>query len=121
MSIYDQIGGAPAVQTAVDRFYTKVIGDPQLAGYFHEIDLDRLKRHQRAFISAALGGPDSYQGRDMNEAHSSLAISDADFDAVVEHLVVTLQELDVPDTTIGQIGDALAPLRTEIVSRTAIE
>jgi hemoglobin len=52
----------------------------------------------------------------MAAAHAGLDITDADFDAVVAHLVGTLAGLGVPEETIGQIGGALAPLRGDIVT-----
>jgi hemoglobin len=116
VSIYDEIGGAHAVGAAVDDFYSRVLGDPQLAPFFVGIDLQHLKQHQRAFIAAAIGGPEIYAGRDMAAAHASLGIADSDFDAVVGHLAGTLAGLGVPAETIGQIGSALAPLRGDIVA-----
>ena len=116
MSIYDSIGGASAVRAAVDDFYARVLADEQLAPFFTATDLNRLKAHQRAFIAAAIGGPEIYSGRDMASAHAGLGIADADFDAVVGHLVETLTGLGVPEETIGQIGSVLAPLRPDIVT-----
>ncbi|HLI01304.1 MAG TPA: group 1 truncated hemoglobin [Acidimicrobiales bacterium] len=119
MSIYDQIGGAPSVTAAVDRFYDKVLADPSLSGYFAGTDLARLKGHQRAFLSAALGGPDMYAGRDMAAAHAGLDITEGAFDAVVRHLVATLTELQVPSDVIEAVGGKLAPLAPQIVSARA--
>jgi hemoglobin len=121
VSIYDSIGGGPAVRAAVDDFYARVLADPQLAPFFTGVGLQHLKAHQRAFIAAAIGGPEIYQGRDMAAAHAGLAITDVDFDAVVGHLVDTLTGLGVPQETIGQIGGALAPLRGDIVTAPADE
>jgi hemoglobin len=115
-SIYDAIGGAPAVDTAVTDFYLRVLADPQLAPFFAAKDMERLKAHQRKFLAAALGGPQLYAGRDMSAAHAGLGITDADFDAVVGHLAATLGSLGVPPETIAEIASALVPLRTEIVS-----
>ncbi len=108
-SSYDASSGAPAVGAAVDDFYVRVIADPGLAPYFVTTDLQRLKTHQRAFIAAALGGPEIYAGRDMAAAHAGIPISDADFDAVVGHLVDTLTGLAVPAEIIGQIGERWLP------------
>lgn len=119
MSIYDQIGGAPAVSAAVDSFYLKVTSDPALGTYFSGADMGRLKGHQRAFIAAALGGPAAYKGRDMASAHASLQITDAEFDAVVGYLVQTLAELQVPAEIIDRIGETLSPLRSSIVAEPA--
>ena len=116
MSIYDSIGGEPAVRAAVDDFYARVLADRRLAAFFTGTDLQRLKAHQRAFIAAAIGGPEIFAGRTMASAHAGLGIGDGAFDAVVAHLVGTLTALGVPDNTIGQIGEALAPLRGAIVN-----
>jgi hemoglobin len=116
-SIYEAIGGEPAVRAAVDRFYERVWSDPDLVGWFAEIDPYRLKDHQRAFISAALGGPDGYAGRSMAEAHRGRAITDAAFDRVVEHLADALADLGVSEATIGTIAGALAPLRGDVVEQ----
>ena len=116
MSTYDSIGGAPAVRAAVDDFYARLLADRQLAAFFTGTDLQRLKVHQRAFIAAAVGGPEIFAGREMAHAHAGLGIGDGDFDAVVGHLVGTLTALGVPENTIGQIGETLAPLRGAIVT-----
>lgn len=121
MSIYDSIGGPGAVAAAVDDFYVRVLGDPSLAPFFTGVDLPKLKSHQRAFIAAAIGGPEIFSGRDMGAAHAGLGISHANFDAVVGHLVATLTSLSVPDEIIGQIGAALSPLRADIVTVTEPE
>lgn len=119
MTIYDAIGGADSVSAAVDKFYVRVLDDPTLAPFFEGVDMDRLKSHQRSFIAAAIGGPEIYSGRDMAAAHAGLGISDEDFAAVVGHLVDTLTELGVPEETIEEIGGALAPLQSQIVSSPA--
>jgi hemoglobin len=115
VSIYDSIGGAPAVRAAVDDFYVRVTSDPTLAGFFEGIDIERLKAHQRTFIAAAVGGPEIFEGRSMKDAHSGLGIKPENFDRVVEHLAATLTGLGVPDDTIAQIAGSLAPLKADIV------
>lgn len=116
MSIYTDIGGRVAVDAAVSDFYQRVLADPSLLPYFDGVDIDHLKRHQRAFIGAALGGPVAYAGRDMATAHAGLEITSEAFDAVVQHLAATLTSLGVPDATIGEIAGALLPLKADIVT-----
>lgn len=57
-----------------------------------------------------------FAGRAMDKAHDGLGIADPHFDRVVDHLVATLSELGIPEATIGQIGEALSPLREQIVT-----
>jgi hemoglobin len=115
-SIYDSIGGAPAVAAAVDTFYEKVWNDPDLLEWFTGTDRDQLKAHQRAFFTVALGGPSEYTGQSMADAHAGRGITDAAFDRVVEHLADTLTELGVPAETIAAIAGQLGPLKPEIVT-----
>jgi hemoglobin len=115
-SIYERIGGAPAVAATVDDLYGRILGDERLAGYFANTDMPRQKRHLRAFIAAALGGPQLYAGRDMHGAHSRLAVTSEAFDRVVEHLVAVLGGLGVRRELVEAIGAKLAPLRSQIVS-----
>jgi hemoglobin len=114
MTIYDEIGGADAVSAAVDDFYRRVLNDAAINGYFDDTDLKRLKSHQRSFISAAIGGPAPYLGRNMRDAHAHLRVTPEHFDRVVGHLVDTLTDLDVPAPAIDAIGAKLAPLKDDI-------
>ncbi|MDR7277571.1 group I truncated hemoglobin [Catenuloplanes atrovinosus] len=115
MTLYESIGGEPAVRAAVAEFYRRVVADPELAGYFAGVDLARLKAHQRAFLATAVGGPGAYHGRSMTDAHAGLGITGAAFDAVVAHLAAALTTLGVPEPEIARIAATLAPLRADIV------
>lgn len=114
-SIFDQIGGASAVSAVVDEFYERVVADPRLGGHFTGTDMGKLKAHQRSFVAAALGGPQEYRGKTMDEAHAGLGITGEDFDAVVGHLAGALTHCGVPQDTIATIAGALAPLRDQVV------
>lgn len=115
-SVYDRIGGAAAVKAAVDLFYEKLMNDTRVAHYFDDVNMARLKAHQRAMITAVAGGPNQYSGRSMHESHKALNITGQDFDIVVGHLVATLQELNVPQKEIELIAPPVLTLRDDIVT-----
>lgn len=117
LSIYEAIGGEPALVAVVDDFYARVLADPQLAGFFAGANMPKLKGRQVEFFAAALGGPDIYQGASMRQAHLGRGIRQADFDKVAVHLTGALAAAGVPHETIGQIAAAITPLADEIVSR----
>ncbi len=116
MTLYDQVGGADAVRTAVAVFYKRVVEDPSLSAWFDGVDLTRLKAHQRAFLGAALGGPDVFTGRDGLAAHAGLGITDEAFDTVVDHLATALADLDVAPSAIELVASRLEDLRPQIVT-----
>lgn len=117
---YELIGGGRAVAAVVDRFYELVLGDPQLAPFFVNTDMAKLKRHQVLLISQVMGGPADYDGRELREAHAGLNISNADFARVVTHLVTALQEAGVPAEVIGRVGAVLGGAEQDIVEVEAV-
>lgn len=116
MTLYEQLGGAPAVAAVVDNFYERILVDDDLRPYFATVDMPKLKAHQRAFVAAALGATAGYGGRSMGEAHSALHIDDAAFDRVVAHLCESLAYCGVAADDINTVGQAIAPLRGQIVT-----
>jgi hemoglobin len=115
-SLYDSIGGADALRLAVDRFYTAVLADPQLAPYFEGKDVPSIKRHQVLLLTTILGGPQPYEGRDLGEAHAGLDITGADYDRTVAHLVTVLTDLGVSGPPLEALQDAVLGARGAIVT-----
>src|SRR5579875_842187 len=115
-TLYERLGGEPAVNAAVEVFYRRVLSDAELAPFFQSVDLRRLRAHQFAFLSQALGGPRQYRGASMSRAHARLAITQRHFDRVATHLVATLRELGVQQEMIEDVCSAIAPLAAEIVN-----
>lgn len=116
VTLFEKIGGEPAVEAVVELFYGRVLADPELAGYFEGVEIARLKRHQALFVGQALGSRKPFQGRTMQRAHAGLAITEAAFDLVVGHLAASLAEAGLDEDTIGSIAALLLPLKPDIVT-----
>lgn len=115
-TLYETLGAEDGIRGAVDAFYERVIADPDLAPYFDGIDLISLRRHQTDMLVTATGGPRTYTGQDMAEAHEGLNITDEAFNKVVGHLGATLEAAGADAETIGKVVEALSPLRSAIVT-----
>jgi hemoglobin len=53
----------------------------------------------------------------MKTAHAGMGITDADFNALVENLVTTLDKFKVPEKEKGELLGALGPMRKDIVAQ----
>ena len=115
MSMYERVGGAPALREAVDRFYRRLLEDPELAGYFTG-DLTGLKQHQAALLAQVLGGPSNYGGRDLAAAHASLGITTEHFQRVANNHKNTLWELGAPMDIIMAVGTTVMSLQGQVVT-----
>ena len=120
LTLYEQLGGEPAVTAAVDGFYVKVLADDRVNGFFKGVDMDRQRAMQAAFLTFAFGGPNSYEGKDLRAGHAHLVakgLNDTHFDIIIEHLGTTLKELGVKDELIQRAADVANSVRGDILGK----
>ncbi len=115
-TLFEKIGGKPAVDAAVDLFYTKVLADPSINHFFTTVDMDRQRQHQKLFLTYAFGGVPNYPGKGMREAHKHLGLTEAHFTAVAGHLKATLEELSVPDDLQGEVMSIAASTHDDVLN-----
>lgn len=115
-TLYERLGGKPAITAVVDDFVGNVAADERINGHFARTDIGRLKMLLVEQICDVTGGPCSYSGRDMKSAHAGLGISEAQFTALVEDLVKTLEKFKVPAAEKEELLRLLGPMKSDIVS-----
>ncbi len=116
-SLYDRLGGQPAIVLVVDEFVANVADDSRINGRFASTDASRLKALLVDQVCEATGGPCRYVGRDMKSAHTGMRITDAEFDALVEDLVRALDKLSVPAPEKSDLLGLLGHLRPQVVGQ----
>lgn len=67
--LYERLGGAEAVDAAVDLFYNKVLADDRIKHFFDGVDMKSQAGHQKAFLTSAFGGSPNYSGKNMRDGH----------------------------------------------------
>jgi len=119
-TLYEKLGGEPAVNAAVDIFYRHVLADDRINYWFDGIDMEKQAQKQKAFMTMAFGGPHNYTGEDMRRAHKHLVekgLNDSHFDAVGENLVKALKELEVPQEHIDEVVAIVETTRDDVLDR----
>ena len=115
-SLYDRVGGEPAVTEAVTRLYRVILADDRLQPYFTGVDLPRLQAHMVALLSQLLGGPESYSGRELRAAHLGLEITQAHYDLVGAYLIGVLAGLGADDELLAAVRGVLADTAADIAA-----
>ena len=119
-TLYERLGGAPAMEAAVDIFYRKVLTDDRISRFFEDVDMERQAAKQKAFLTMVTGGPANYTGQDMRRGHAHLVaqgLNDGHFDAVVELLAGTLTELGAQPEDIAEVGALANSVRDDVLNR----
>jgi hemoglobin len=118
-SLYQRLGGRPAITAVVNDFVGNVARDKRINRFFANTDILRLKRLLVQQICAGSGGPCRYEGRSMREAHRGLNIRNRHFDALVQDLVGSLNKFNVGPREQRELLALLGPMRRDIVRRSS--
>ena len=116
-SLYDRLGGKPAITAVVDDFVGRVAADNRINGKFANTDIPKFKMLLVEQLCQATGGPCTYTGRSMKATHAGMGVSSGDFDALVGDLVATLNKFKVPEREKNELLGALGPMKGDIVEK----
>ncbi len=119
-TLYEKLGGAGAIDAAVDIFYRKMLMDDRVSSFFETTDMEGQIAKQKGFLTMAFGGPNEYTGLSMREGHKALVekgLNDSHVDIVIGHLGDTLKELGVGDDDIAEVAAVANSVRDDVLNR----
>lgn len=116
-ALYRELGGTEGITRVVDMFLQRLNADARINTLFRNVDHDDLRRLVIEQLCAATGGPCTYTGRSMQEAHSGLNLTDADFNAFVGDLVAAMNQLKVAKASQKKLLALLLPMKPQIVGQ----
>jgi len=119
-TLYEELGGAAAVDAAVDVFYRKVLSDDRVSEFFDDVGMDRQIAKQKAFLTMVFGGPVAYSGKDMRAGHAHLiarGLNDSHVDAVIELLGTSLREVGAPEHLVVKVAAIAESARADVLNR----
>ena len=114
-SLYERLGGAPAISAVIDDFAGRVLKDDRINKKFAKSNAPRLLFHLKEQVCAATGGPCKYTGLSMKQSHKNMGVTEGEFNALVGHLVATLDHFKVPEAEKNELLGILGPLKDQIV------
>lgn len=99
-----------------ELLYDKIEADPELAHFFVNTDFAGLREHMADLLCTLTGGPDTYKGQNLADAHADYKIDSASFDRVAGHLAAALEEVGIDDEDAGLVLTAVASYKPDIVT-----
>jgi hemoglobin len=114
-SLYDRLGGKSAITAVIDTFVARVAADTRINKKFARTNIPRVKAMLVDQVCAQTGGPCTYTGRTMKEAHRNMRVTEGEFNALVEDLVAALNVFKVPKREQDELLAALGSMKGDIV------
>ena len=113
-TLFERLGGEQAIVKLIDDFYDRVLADPELGPFFKNASMDKLRRMQREFFSAALDGPITYTGKPLSHVHYGRGITKHHLALYVNHLIDTLRGYKIDDQDANDIISRINTYANEI-------
>lgn len=114
-SLYERLGGKDAITAVIDDFVANVAADTRINARFAKTNIPHLKQMLVDQVCQATGGPCTYAGKSMPDAHRGMHITDADFTALVEDLTRSLDKFKVGEREKTELLTALGGMKGQIV------
>ena len=102
-TLFERVGGEQAIRDLIHDFYDRVLADLELKPFFKDVSVDKLRRMQREFFSAALDGPISYTGRPLSHVHHGRGITKHHFALYIGYLIDVLEGRGINDQDVQEI------------------
>ncbi len=137
LALFDRLGGQPGISNIVADFLPRVLDDPRVNWEREAVtqggfslhrghsetwkptreNVALLTRHFIEFLALATGGPAQYTGRQMENLHANMHISNPEFDAALGDLKATLDRLKIPNLEQKELLAIIESTRPEIVTK----
>jgi hemoglobin len=116
-SLYQRLGGETGVENIVDSVLLSIENDQRIVHHFADTDVPRFRRLLIEQFCELSNGPCKYTGVSMQESHTGFQITQAHFDALVNHLISAMQQQKVPVEAQNEFLALLAPMYKDVVYR----
>ena len=114
-TLFAQIGGQAKLTATVDTLVEVMLADERINFAFAQTDLTKFKKLLYDQLCELTGGPCTYRGRSMFEAHKKLETTNAQFNALAEDLYIAFERQGVPYRVQNKVMALLAPMQPQIV------
>lgn len=115
MSLYEDMGGEPALRAVLRDLYDRLFDDVMIGFLFAGKDKDKLIEHQLWFTAKFLGGPSRYEGKSIPDAHAKVPILKGHFERRHHLLRQVLDAHAVPAHVRDEWLRVDASLRTAVM------
>jgi hemoglobin len=119
-SLYKRLGGREGIAGVVDAFVANALADPRIGPAFKSLPPEKvgpLKTNIADFICENTGGPCSYGGRSMQDAHKGMKLAKEDVDACNAALAKALDAKGVGGSDKSEVMAIVAGLMPSIVNQ----
>lgn len=113
-SLYLQLGEREGIANVVEDMLYLIVDDERINHQFKGINVAQFHRNLTDQLCEISGGPCQYSGRDIREAHAAMGITNTQFNALAENLILAMEANQIPTAAQNRLIKQLLPMYSDI-------
>lgn len=113
--LYRDLGAQAGIERIVDGLLDNIARDDRIFAAFKDTNIEHLRTMLIEQFCNLSGGPCAYTGVTMEKSHGGLHITEAQFNALVEDLILTMEQEHIAVSAQNRLLALLAPMRPQII------
>nr|WP_034897535.1 group 1 truncated hemoglobin [Glaciecola pallidula] len=116
-SLYQALGGKSKIEEIVDNYINEIAFDERTYAFFKDSNMQRVKEKLSEQLCVMAQGPCTYSGDSMEQVHSGMNITEADFNHGVDLFINAMNKADIPYMLQNRLLKAVAKTRDQMIYR----
>lgn len=114
-SLYDELGQYEGIENIVRELIFVIAKDERVKPRYKGVNMQHFKKGLSDYICELSGGPCEYQNENMKLVHAGHNYTNTEFNAIVDDLILAMENRGVPVTTQNRLLALLAPAYKDVV------
>ncbi|HCS65275.1 MAG TPA: group 1 truncated hemoglobin [Cellvibrio sp.] len=114
-SLYDALGQYEGITKITHQLILNIAKDERVKHRYKGVNMSKFKKGMSDYVCAVAAGPCEYTGDNMKLVHAGHNYTNTEFNAIVDDLILAMEQLDIPVTTQNRLLSKLAPTYKDVV------
>jgi hemoglobin len=114
-SLYDALGQYEGITKITHQLILVIAKDERVKHRYKGVNIQRFKKGLSDYICVVTEGPCEYTGDTMKMVHAGHNYTNTEFNAIVDDLILAMEQCGIPVTTQNRLLAQLAPTYKDVV------
>lgn len=114
-SLYDELGQYEGINKITHQLILVIAKDERIKHRYKGVNIQRFKKGLSDYICVAASGPCEYTGDTMKMVHAGHNYTNTEFNAIVDNLILAMEQCNIPVATQNRLLAKLAPIYKDVV------
>lgn len=114
-SLYDALGQYDGITKITHQLILNIAKDERVKHRYKGANMQKFKQGMSDYVCMKVEGPCAYTGEDMKIVHAGYNYTNTEFNAIVDNLILAMEQCNIPVATQNRLLAKLAPTYQDIV------